>query len=640
MDKLPLTSKDILAEKVARIREEFQEVFLEEKIDFERLKMALGEFVDNNRERYGLTWAGKSEAIRNIQTPSTGTLIPVPEESVNFETSENLIIEGENLEVLKLLQKSYHGKIKMIYIDPPYNTGNEFIYPDNFREGLEDYLRYSGQVDGDGMKLSTNTEADGRFHSKWLNMMYPRLFLARNLLSDDGVIFVSIDNHEVKNLAFLLDEIFGEENRISMLTWEKGRKNDSTFYSDSVEYVLIYAKNKEFLARKGAWRAKKPGLDKVLNHYNELRRRNLSHEQIEQEMRNFYRSLPDDDPAKGLKHFFRSDDRGLFFGGDISSASTSIPDYDVLHPVTGKPVRKPSRGWGCTQPVMQRLIHENRILFGPDESTIPLKKIYLEEADTVVATPVIYKDGRAATLTLKQLFGDTVFNNPKDHEVIRDFIEYIGAKDGIILDFFAGSGTTAHAVLDLNHRDGGTRKFILVQLPEPTGRSDYPTISALCIERVRRVIEQLNKKQPLELNQHEDRGFKVFRLSNSNFKQWDPSKVYSERELAQQLKLFADNILPGRRPRDILYEIVLKSGFPLTSSIDTFEVSSQTVFSIAGGTLLICLEDKIFEETLKGMIELGPQNIVCLDTAFHGNDNLKTNVKLLMESHGIEFHTV
>lgn len=251
MSKLPLTSHDVLADKIARIREEFPEVFSEGKIDFERLKMALGEYVDNKPERYGLTWAGKSDAIRNIQAPSVGTLLPVPEESVNFDTSENLIIEGDNLEVLKLLQKSYHGKIKMIYIDPPYNTGNEFIYPDNFREGLENYLRYSGQVDGNGVKLSTNTETDGRFHSKWLNMMYPRLFLARNLLRDDGVICVSICDAELANLRKIMDEIFGEENYINTISVKvkvsagaSGGGEDKRL-KKNIEFIMIYAKQYE-----------------------------------------------------------------------------------------------------------------------------------------------------------------------------------------------------------------------------------------------------------------------------------------------------------------------------------------------------------------------------------------------------------
>ncbi len=377
-DEITLGSHDVLAERVNILRQEFPEVFTEGKIDFEALRRALGDEVVTDRERYGLSWAGKSEAVRNIQTPSVATLVPDREESVEFDSTENMFIEGDNLEILKILQKSYHGQVKMIYIDPPYNTGNEFIYPDNFREGIKDYLRYSGQVDDNSLKLSTNTETSGRYHSKWLNMMYPRLFLARNLLREDGVIFVSIDDHEIHNLYFLLDEIFGEENWITTITWEKGRKNDSTFFSESVEYMLVYGRSREILARQGPWRETKQGFESIMAQYQTLRAEYGSqHDLIEAGMRAFYASLDNSDPRKQLKHFFRSDDRGLYFGADISSASTSIPDYDILHPSTNLPVKKPSRGWGATEEVMLQRISEDRVLFGPDESTIPLKKSYL-----------------------------------------------------------------------------------------------------------------------------------------------------------------------------------------------------------------------------------------------------------------------
>jgi adenine-specific DNA-methyltransferase len=651
VDKLPLTSKDILAEKVARIHEEFPEVFSEGKIDFDKLKMALGEFVDNNRERYGLTWAGKSEAIRNIQTPSVGTLLPVPEESVNFDTSENIIIEGDNLEVLKLLQKSYHGKIKLIYIDPPYNTGNEFIYPDNFREGLEDYLRYSGQVDGDGIKLSTNTETDGRFHSKWLNMMYPRLFLARNLLREDGVILVSIDEHELPNLRLLLAEIFGEENWVADIVWQTGAKNDEQFIAISHEYILVFAKNRDALSiTDGKWQEPKEGLQEIYEAFEKIQKEYPGdYTRQSMELKAWFSSLPADHPSKEHSHYSWVDERGIYFADNLSGPRFGQYRYDVIHPVTGKVCKQPSRGWVYPEAVMKEKIQQGLIHFGPDETTVPCRKTYLKEHETKRPRSVIYKDNRASSKVVGDLLGhNKIFPNPKDHEVLAQLFALATGDNDIILDFFAGSGSTAHAVVELNRRYGGNRKFILVQLPEPVAEDSvafeygYRTIADIMKTRVRRVIEKATADNALNLdNQTMDLGFKVFKLSSSNFKVWDASSVGGNGELLkEQLKLFADNIKPGRRQLDLLYEILLKSGLPLTATIHKICVNGQDVFSIADGTMLICLEETIQQRTIQGLVELGPRHIVCLDIAFHGNDNLKTNAKLLMESHHIEFHTV
>lgn len=651
MDKLPLTSKDVLAEKIARIREEFPEVFTEGKIDFERLKMALGEFVDNGRERYGLFWAGKSEAIRNIQTPSVGTLLPVPEESVNFETSENLIIEGDNLEVLKLLQKSYHGKIKMIYIDPPYNTGGEFIYPDNFREGLEDYLRYSGQIDEDGVKLSTNTETSGRFHSKWLSMMYPRLFLARNLLQDDGVIFVSIDEHELVNLKSLLAEIFGEENWIADFVWQGSSKNDEQFVAMSHEYVLVFAKNRDALAASGGrWQERKDGLEDIYKAYEKIRSMYPGDfERQTAELKSWYAGLPKDHPAREHSHYSVVDERGIYFPDNISGPKFGQYRYEVLHPVTGRPCKEPAPGWRYPPEVMAEKITQNLVHFGADETTIPCRKSYLKDHETQSPRSVFYKDGRAASGVVSRLFGEKkIFDNPKDHEILARLISLATNENDIILDFFAGSGSTAHAVLELN-KISGNRKFILVQLPEPTDeksnayKAGYRTIAEITKERVRRVIADLGSEQRLVFDapSKQDWGFKVFKLSSSNFKVWDAAaSAQNEAGLAEQLRFFADNIKPGRSQTDILYEVTLKSGLPLTAPIDSIYIDGCMWFSIGDGTLLICLQESIDEKCWAQVVSQSPHAVVCTDVAFHGNDNMKTNVKLLMESHGIEFHTV
>ncbi|WP_289115816.1 site-specific DNA-methyltransferase [uncultured Psychrobacter sp.] len=368
---------------------------LKKAVDFDLLRQELSQsLVEGGQERYRLDWPGKRQAILEANSPIAKMLRPARDESVNFDNTENLFIEGDNLEALKLLQESYLGQVKMIYIDPPYNTGNDFIYEDDFSENTADFLERSEQVDEEGNRLVANTESNGRFHSDWMSMIYSRLKLARNLLSDDGVIFISIGPEEVKNLLGILGEVFGEYNKVSILTWEKGRKNDSTFFSESAEYMLVYAKNKEFLASQGKWRERKDGIDIILDTYQDLRKEHDSdHSKIEIEMRKYYSSLQEDDPLKKLSHFYRSDNRGLFFGADISSASTSIPDYEIIHPVTLKPVKKPSRGWGATEPVMLERIKSNEVLFGADETTIPLKKSYLFDVDSIVKTPVFYKDG-------------------------------------------------------------------------------------------------------------------------------------------------------------------------------------------------------------------------------------------------------
>jgi len=435
-DRLPLTSQDVLEDKIAALRELFPEVFAEGKVDFERLKQALGESIDEGRERYGLSWAGKSEAIRNLQAQSVGTLTPIPEESVNFETTENIFIEGDNLEVLKLLQKSYHNRIKMIYIDPPYNTGKEFIYPDNFREGLEDYLRYSGQKNGEGIKLTTNTETDGRFHSKWLNMMYPRLFLAKNLLRNDGVIFVSIDDHEVFNLRALMNEIFGEENFVVSVSWEKSYapRNNAPTFSESHEYILCYARDTE-----QAKVLRLPATDEQLARYTNR----------------------DNDPRGDWKPgdltvSLTSGQRGRTFQKTGKGANL----YEVDSP-SGKKYSPPSgRCWVYSQEKVKKLDEDRRIWWGESGDKMPSLKRFLSEIQggQVCQSIWSYKDvghSQEASKEIKELFRDLqtiAFPTPKPVRLIKRMIKLIsinGDQD-IILDFFAGSCNTAQTVMEAN----------------------------------------------------------------------------------------------------------------------------------------------------------------------------------------------
>lgn len=610
-EKLDLRSLDLTEEKKQELLRLFPEICTEGgKIDFDRLKLALGEMVDVGKERYGMNWPGKAECYRTIQAPSTGTLLPCPEESVNFDTTENLIIEGDNLEVLKLLQKAYLGKVKMIYIDPPYNTGNDFIYPDNYTESLQTYLEYTGQVDNEGRKFGTNSDTDGRFHSRWMNMMYPRLYLARNLLCDDGLLMISIDDHEVENLRRLCDEVFGEESFLITLVWQRRQMADSRNQdraSTDHEYIICY--------KMPSTKLKGNPIDK--SKY----------------------SNPDNDP------------RGSWFSADLTGIANKEErpnlHYDLIDPAT-KIVYPPSstRGWSCSQDTMARLIDEKRIIWPPKPNGRPRSKKFLNEItreETGFSSWLEIAHTTEGTRSIQELFGEKVFAFSKPVSLIRVLIDQITEdKGGIILDFFAGSGTTAQAVLELN-QDGGHRKFVLVQLPEPTGRGDYPTITDITKERVRRVIKELNDADEgqLPLDSQKDRGFRVFKLAKSNFMPWDAQSPKDAVTLTRQLELHIEHIRAGRSPHDILNEILLKSGFPLTTPVEALGLEGKQVFSVAGGVLLICLEPELTMEVIRAMAAQKPERVVCLDAGFAGNDQLKANAVQIFKTQGIpSFKTV
>jgi len=617
-EKIDLRSKDILTERTDKLRDLLPEAFREGKIDFEVLKQALGVEVDPGRERYGLTWAGKAKAIRNIQTPSVGTLVPVPEESVNFASTENLIIEGDNLEVLKLLQKSYHNKVKLIYIDPPYNTGNEFIYPDNFREGLVDYLRYSGQINGEGIKLTTNTETDGRYHSKWLSMMYPRLFLARNLLREDGVIFVSIDDHEVHNLRLLMNEIFGEENFISTIIWQKvySPKNTARHFSEDHDYIVIYARSGDL------WNPNLlPRTEEANSRYDN----------------------PDNDP------------RGPWKPGDLTARNYySEGTYSVNCP-SGRVIAGPPKGryWLVSKQKFEQLNVEGRIYWGAKGDNIPAFKRFLSDVKQGIVPQTLWKyDEVGHTQEAKKELlehvsfenTDNVLNTVKPTRLIQRILKLTTkpTDNDVVLDFFAGSASTAHAVLKQNYEDGGNRHFICVQLPEelPVPEERLKSLIDIAKVRISNVIDKLNKEYDM-VSVQQDCGFKVFKLTSSNFKIWDAAEASRDvDELAKQLTLFTDNLKPDRSQLDILYEILLKAGLSLTEEFDQITAAGQAVFSVASGELLICLEPFIHRQTLRDMLQLQPRQVICLDTAFHGQDKLKTNTVLEMKSHDIKFRTV
>lgn len=628
------------------------EAFSEGQLDVAALKRALGaDAIIDGGERYALTWAGKANAYKVLQSPPSATLRPQRDLSINFDEAQHVFIEGENLEVLKVLQKAYFGKVKLIYIDPPYNTGSDsFIYPDRFQESKEDYLRRINDLSDDGTLMREgffrkNSKESGHYHSNWLSMLLPRLYIARNLLLRDGVIVVSCDDNEVHNLKALLNEVFGEENWLAQITWEKGRKNDSTFFSESIEYMLVYARDRQELARKGKWRMEKLGADLVLNKYSELRKKyGDDHEAIEDAMSEFYAGLDRAEPAKQLSHFYRSDDRGLFFGGDISSASTSIPDYDIVHPVTGLPVKKPSRGWGCTEPVMKERMAEDRVLFGEDETTIPLKKNYLEETDSIVRTPVIYKDGRAASKVVKNLLGGQIFDNPKDHLILADIFEYAGVNadsDAIVLDFFGGSCSTAHAVLEMNAKDGGKRRFVCIQLPEECDerssafKKGFRTIAEIGRRRITAVIEKLRNSSDL-LRPSNHLGFKSFVLTPSNFKQWRGDGIDTPEQLAEQMQMFAKAEKEGAEVEHILYELLLKFGQELITLVETLNIAGGKVFAIYERKMLFVLES-FSGAMIQPLVDMKPREIIVIDGVFLDSDPLKSNLDLQCRDADIKF---
>ncbi|MEK7403040.1 MAG: site-specific DNA-methyltransferase [Gemmatimonadota bacterium] len=619
-ERLDLRSHDVAEDRRQELLRLFPEVRTEGgKLDFDRLKLALGDAVDVGKERYGLTWPGKADCFKAIQSTSLGTLRPSREESVNFDTTENLIIEGDNLEVLKLLQKSYLGKVKMIYIDPPYNTGKDFIYPDNYAESLQTYLEYTGQTDAEGKKFGTNTDTDGRFHSRWLSMMYPRLYLARNLLREDGVIFVSCDDSEVQNLRGLMNEVFGEEGFLESFVWKKtyGGGAKEHFAVRQHEYCLLYARH--LGALDDFW-------------------------------------LPPDPEAEAKyydgkdEHFDR---RGPFRLKPLE-ATKSMDDRDNLRyaiPAPDGSEVSPKRQWWWKRERTLDALARNGLVFTKSATGWSVSyKQYLRDADGQErgAKPFSVIDKyytQHGTADLRAVFDDEVIVQfPKPVGLIRFFLEFGSTPDAIVLDFFAGSGTTGQAVLELNEADGGQRRFVLVQLPEPTGRKDFATIADITKERVRRVIRKLNDEDDGKLaldGGKPDRGFRVFKLAESNFTTWDSTKSGDADGLAKQLSLHVDHIRDGRSADDLLHEILLKSGFPLTTSVETIMLVGKQVHNVSNGALLLCLDRALTLDLIRAMADRKPERVVCLDVGFAGNDQLKANAVQIFKTKGVaSFKTV
>ncbi len=695
-------SPDLAAENLAKLKELFPEVVTEDGVNVDALKQLIGKTVTDTEEKYGLNWHGKRKARQIALSPSAGTLRPCPEESLDWDKTQNLMIEGDNLEVLKLLQKSYAGEVKLIYIDPPYNTGGDFVYPDDFQDNIKNYQMLTGQVASDGRKITSNTESSGRFHTEWLNMMYPRIKLARNLLRNDGIILISIDDHELDNLKRICNEVFGEENFVANMVWEKGRKNDAKLVSVGHEYVLVYAKSLGLLREsKTIWREEKPGAREIWEKYLELRNQHgENNATIETHLQAWFSSLPKTHPSKKWSRYKRVDANGPWRDRDISWPGGGGPRYDVPHPHTGQPCKVPERGWIYASPdEMQRQIKLGLVEFRDDHTEPPFRKAHIrpipaeieaegetaedesseeeEEFANQVRGSYFYKQSQVAVKFLRGLLGAKAFNNPKDHLELARLFDYVTGNDpnAVIMDFFAGSGSSAHAVMDLNKADGGKRRYVLVQLPEALDPDDKNqkvaakycdqlgkprSIGEITKERLRRagnkIREEWESKEsvaPKELALSNlqsasaspplpDLGFRVFKLASSNIQAWSPDR----QNLAETLEASVEHLKTDRTESDILFELLLKLGLDLTVPIEKKSIAGHDVHSIGAGTLIVCLSKSIaakeveplalgISEWHKAQAPAGDSTVVFRDSAF-ADDVAKTNLTAILQQHGLE----
>lgn len=639
MEEINLNGKslDILKENVTKLKQLFPEVVTEDNIDFDKLKAVLGEYIEKDDESYRFTWYGKRDAFRKSQIPSTGTIRPCIEESKDWDTTQNLYIEGDNLEVLKLLQKSYNNRIKMIYIDPPYNKDKDFIYSDKWSDPIKEYKKITGQIDDDGNVTSSDTEDEGGKHTKWLNMMYPRLRLARTLLSEDGVIFISIDDDEVANLKKLCNEVFGEENFLACIVWERAYSpvNLKKHFSESHDFILCYAKSINNCVCNGLKRS-----DDANDRYKN----------------------PDNDP------------RGPWKSTDLSvGPAIQEKRYEIITPSGRKVLPPEGRCWVYTEERYKEMLNDNRIWFGESGNNVPSVKKFLSEVKNTITPMTIWKytevgHSQDAAKNLIQLFdGKSYFDYPKSIDLIKRMIELYTDTDSIILDFFSGSATTAHAVMQINAQDEGSRKYIMVQIPETIDektdayKSGLINISEIGKERIRRAgekikaelvkkYEEYKQKQQSMVEEDEqapinpddlDIGFKVFKLDNSNLKKWSvdvgedfykESKEVQNAILTELLFSEVDNFVDGRSELDVVYEIMLKYGLDLTYPIETYDFNGTNIYSIGYGGLIVCLDKNLKAELADKIVELIRElepsmvRVAVRDLSF-GSDSVKTNFK-------------
>lgn len=573
--------------------------------------------VDGNEERYQFTWPDKKKSVLLANAPINKTLRPCREESVDFDNTENLYIEGDNLEVLKLLQETYLGKIKMIYIDPPYNTGNDFVYTDDFSQSTEEYLENSGQFDDEGNRLVKNLDSNGRFHTDWLNMIYPRLKLSKDLLADDGVIFISADDNEIENLKKMCDEIFGRSCFVDCITWNKRvPKNDNKGIGNIHEYILVY--NKSSLSSR-QFTMLKDGLQEIYDLLETLKKRKTPIEEAEKELRNLYSKKGYD---RGITLYNNLDDNYEPWGKINMSwpnAETFGPRYDVIHPATNKPTKVPDRGWRWNETTFSsQLDYANvkkrfdgsyvcgNIWFASDENTQPSSIKYLKDVSRMLLRSIISLKSDGGIEVEKIFDGKSFFSYPKPVSLLRLLLNSIEEKEDYILDFFSGSATTAHAVMKLNAEDNGKRKFIMVQLPEKTDekseayKAGYKNICEIGKERIRRAARKIAEENP---EAKFDGGFRVLKCDSSNMKDVYYQSSEYEPSLFSRLE---DNIKEDRTPEDLLFQVMLDLGVLLSSKIEETTIAGKKVFNVEDNYLIACFDDDVTDEVITEIAKQQP----------------------------------
>jgi adenine-specific DNA-methyltransferase len=621
---------------VAALAELFPDAVVDGRVNLDVLRDLLGEQAEaSGTETSGLRWVGMAEARRLSTVPATSTLLPRPDESVEWDTTRNIVIEGDNLEVLRLLRRGYTSKVDVIYIDPPYNTGNDFVYEDKRSSTIAEHEAAAGMRDddgatqtGEGSDRAEERRQAANLHAKWLSMMYPRLLVAHSLLKETGVLIAAIDDTEHARLKLLLDRVFGAENFVANIVWQGGRKNDSRYVSVGHDYMLIYAKSEGTLRNQGIrWRERKPGVAEALEAARALwSEHDGNHAAAQKAWRAWLREfkatgLPTD--AVTRYSTLDVDGRPIRTDGNISWPGGGGPRYDVPHPVTGKPVAVPAPGWRFPDPrTMAAAIEEGRIVFGSDHTTQPGGKVWLEELDRQVATSFFVRDRNPSTVDLDNLFGgQSPFDFPKDREVLARWIDLVtgSANSALVLDFFAGSGSTGHAVMDLNATDGGNRRYILVQLDESANKDNYKSIADITRERLRRAGKKISENLTLE-SAEIDLGFRSYRLAPSNIRPWDGTGELSLIEAV-------DNLVEGRTTDDLLVEMMLRLGIDLTTPVDTRSVAGSMLYCLGGGTLYAFFGENVTteqsNEVARALIEWRDENpvesditIVVRDTGF------------------------
>ncbi|MGR6836462.1 site-specific DNA-methyltransferase [Syntrophomonas erecta] len=660
MDKLKMHSVNKVDENIKKIGALFPNALtevirgykkdgtaiVESAIDFDVLRQELSNVVvEGPEERYQFTWPDKKKSILLANAPIAKTLRPCREESVDFDNTENLYIEGDNLDVLKLLQETYLGKVKMIYIDPPYNTGNDFVYEDDFAQDTNEYLANSGQYDEEGNRLVQNTESNGRFHTDWLNMIYPRIKLAKDLLTDDGVIFLSIDDNESENLIKVCNEIFGKSNYADCITWNKRvPKNDNKGIGNIHEYILVYVKNAN---NKRQFFMRKDGIEDIYELIDSFKRKRPSISDAEAELKHLYNKKGYD---RGITLYNNLDEDYEPWGKINMSwpnADTFGPRYDVIHPKTGESTKVPDRGWRWNQATFAKQLDYDHVIerydgsficgqvwFAKDENTQPSSIKYLRDVSKMLLRSIISLKSDGGMEVEKIFDGKGYFPYPKPTSLLKTLIDSLDEKDGIFLDFFSGSATTAHAVMQLNAEDGGNRKFIMVQLPEETDekseafKAGYKNICEIGKERIRRAGKKILEEHT-EASGKLDIGFRVLKVDSTNMQ----DVYYTPTEYSQS-KLFdlEDNIKPDRTPEDLLFQVMLDLGVLLSSKIEEIIIGGKKVFNVAEGYLMACFDNNVTSEVVTEIAKKQPYYAVFRDSGI-ASDSVATNFEQVFETY-------